>query len=121
MSLNEELNKLLNDLRSSIPELKGTLVASTDGMVVAHNVGSGDVNRMAAMVATALGLGKKICESFAGGDFSETSVSGASGQVFVYSAGSKGVLAAIVGHGANVGLIHLECRDKAKAIASLLN
>lgn len=121
MALNDELNKTLNDLRSSIPEIRGVLVASTDGMVVASNVSGGDTNRMAAMVATALGLGKKICETFGGGDLNETSVTGINGQVYIYSAGPKGVLASIVAAGANVGLLHLECRDKAKTISQILN
>ncbi len=121
MSLSEDLNQILSNLRTSVPEIRGTLVASTDGMIIASNMASGDPSRMAAMVATALGLGKKICETFGGGTLSETSVSGNEGQAFIYSAGQKGVLGVIVASGANVGLIHLECRDAVKKITSLLS
>jgi uncharacterized protein len=121
MALNDDLNKVLSDLRSAIPEIRGTLVASLDGMVISSNVSGGDTSRMAAMVATALSLGKKICDTFAGGDLNETSISGTAGQVFIYAAGPRSVLAAIVGAGSNIGLLHLESREKAKQIAQLIN
>ena len=121
MSLTDDLNNILGNLRSSVPEIKGALIASTDGMIISSHVTSGDPSRMAAMIATALGLGKRICETFAGGTLTETSVSGTEGQAFIYSAGSKAVLGVIVAAGANVGLIHLECRDAAKKISQVLN
>lgn len=119
MSISDNLGSILNELRANVPDIVATMVASTDGLAIAHNITSGDPARMAAMVATALGLGKRICDSFGGGAFSETSISGESGQVYVYSAGS-GVLAVIAKSGANVGLIHLESRDAARRVASIL-
>lgn len=89
-------------------------------MIIASNVSSGDSNRMAAMVATSLGLGKRMCEAFGAGNLSETSVSGDAGQVFIYGAGTKGVLAVIGAPGGNVGLLHLEARGSARRIADLL-
>ena len=118
MARNTELEGVLQGLRSAIPEIQGALVASIDGLVIASNM-QGDANRMAAMIATALGLGMRICDTFSAGDLSETSVTGVSGQVYVYSTGPKGVLAVAAVTGANVGLIHLECRDAAKKIAAI--
>lgn len=121
MSLNEQLNGILAGIRTSIPEIKGALIASNDGMVVASNIQGGDPARMAAMVATALGLGKRICDTFGGGNLNETSISGSDSQVYIYATGAKGVLAVISASGANVGLIHIECRDAASKIQQLLN
>lgn len=119
MSISDQLITILNELRQAIPEVGSALVASSDGLAIAHNVSTGEPARMAAMVATALGLGKRICDSFGSGNFSETSVTGDGGSVYIYSAG-KGVLAIIAQSGANVGLIHLEARTAAKKIASVL-
>lgn len=121
MNVSEQLQTVLSELRASIPELRGALVASSDGLAIAHNVSAGDPARLAAMVATALGLGKRICDSFGGGNLSETSISGDSGQVYVYAAGTQGVLAVIAASGSNVGLIHLEARDAARRIAAVLS
>jgi predicted regulator of Ras-like GTPase activity (Roadblock/LC7/MglB family) len=121
MAINDELLTVLSNLRAAVPELKGALVASADGLAIAHSLQQGaDSARMAAMVATALGLGKRICDTFGGGALGETSISGDSAQVFIYSAGGRGVLAVIASAGANIGLIHLEARDAAKAIAQIL-
>ncbi|WP_178087068.1 roadblock/LC7 domain-containing protein, partial [Methylacidimicrobium tartarophylax] len=69
---------------------------------------------------TALGLGRRICETFGGGEFRETSVSGDQGQMYIYSAGSKAVLGVVARLGANVGLIHLEARDVASQVSQVL-
>lgn len=120
MALSEQVQTVLGELRSAIPEIKGALIASSDGLAIAHDVSTGDPNRMAAMVATALGLGRRIAETFGAGTMSETSVAGDTGQVFVYSAGTKGVLAVVAPAQANVGMIHIEARSAAQKIAGIL-
>jgi uncharacterized protein len=121
MSKQETLQSAIATLRSAIPELKGALVATTDGLALVHSLSSGeDPNRVAAMAATALGLGKRISDTLNGGDLSETSVTGTNAQIFLYATGGKGVLAVVAAAGANVGLIHMEARDAARKIAEAL-
>lgn len=72
------------------------------------------------MAATALGLGKRIAETLGAAEFTETSVSGKDGNVYIYATGPKGVLAVITQPDANLGLLHLEARDAARTIASIL-
>jgi len=121
MSKQETLYQTINQLRASIPELRGAIVASSDGLAIAHSLSNGeDPNRVAAMAATALGLGKRISESLNAGSLTETSVSGTNAQIYLYAAGQKGVLAVVAPAGANIGLIHMEAREAAKAIASIL-
>jgi uncharacterized protein len=117
----EQLHQALAALRSAIPEVRGALVASSDGLPMAQNLsGSEDPNRVAAMAATALGLGKRISDTLNAGALQETSVSGSDGQVYLYATGAKGVLVVVTPANANVGLIHLEARDAAKRIAGIL-
>ncbi|WP_018290646.1 roadblock/LC7 domain-containing protein [Verrucomicrobium sp. 3C] len=120
MAVADDLNTLLGRLRTSVPELSAALVATTDGLPIAHSMNAGDANRLAAMAATALGLGRRICETYGGGEFRETSVSGDQGQMYIYSAGSKAVLGVVARLGANVGLIHLEARDVASEVSQVL-
>lgn len=120
MSVSDQLQQLLQEVRSAVPELKGAMVASTDGLAIAHSMSAGDPARMAAMVATALGLGKRISDTFGGGAFNETSVTGTDSAVYIYSAGNRGVLAVIAPSGANVGLINLEARSAAQKISQVL-
>ncbi|MDZ7704086.1 MAG: roadblock/LC7 domain-containing protein [Trueperaceae bacterium] len=120
MSKQAELQSIIDNLRNAIPELRGAIIASSDGLAIAQSLSSGDPNRVAAMAATALGLGKRITDTLGAGTLSETTVSGNEGQIFLYSAGTKGVLALIAKSGANVGLINLEARDAAQSITLLL-
>jgi uncharacterized protein len=121
MNKQETLMHTLEALRRAIPELRGALVATSDGLAIAHVLGNNeDPNRVAAMAATALGLGKRISDTLNAGTLTETSVTGTTAQVYLYAAGTKGVLAVVAPAGANVGMIHLEARDAARVIAEAL-
>jgi predicted regulator of Ras-like GTPase activity (Roadblock/LC7/MglB family) len=116
----DALKSQLESLRNSIPELRGVLLASNEGLPVAHSLSNGtDPNRVAAMAAAASGLGRRISESMATGVLSEVSIRGDDGVLFVYSAGAKAVLAVMGPMGSNAGLIHLEARGIAKEIGDL--
>lgn len=117
----EILNNTLMTLRGSMPELRGALVATADGLPIAQSFSDAtDAGRVAAMAATALGLGKRINDTLGAGDLSEMSVSGLDGQVFIYSVGAKGALAVVAPAGVNLGLLHMEARDTAKTLALVL-
>ena len=120
MSKQEVLNSTLAALRASLPELKGVLVATSDGLPIAQAMNANaDANRVAAMAATALGLGKRINDTLGAGVLTEMSVSGTDGQVFFYAAG-RGVLAVVAPSGMNLGLLMMEARDAAANIATVL-
>lgn len=120
-SKQETLLTTLHTLRGNLPELRGALVATVDGLPIAQTFADGtDANRVAAMAATALGLGKRINDTLGAGELSEMSVTGLDGQVFVYATGKKGVLAVVTPPGMNLGLLHMEARDAARTVAVVL-
>ena len=120
-SKTERLGSILTNLRSSMPELRGALIATADGLPIAQSFSDNtDANRVAAMAATALGLGQRINDTLGAGNLSEMSVSGLNGQVFIYSVGAKGALAVVTPAGVNLGLLHMEARDAAQAVANVL-
>src|SRR5215469_13850749 len=115
MAKGEALKGHIEALRNAIPELKGVLLASNEGLPIAHSLSNGsDPNRVAAMAAAASNLGRRISESMATGGLSEVSIRGEDGMLFIYSAGPKAVLAVMGAMGLNAGLIHLEARTTAK-------
>ena len=120
MAKGEALRAALETLRNAIPELTGVLLASNEGLPIAHALTNGaDPNRVAAMAAAASALGRRISETMSTGNLGEVSVQADEGSLFVYSAGSKAILAVISPHGGNTGLIHLEGRATAKEIGNL--
>ena len=120
MSRQETLAQLIKELRQAVPELRGAMVASTDGLSLASDLSETEAARTAAMAATALGLGKRIAQTSSLGGLEEVVVRGQEGYLVVYSAGEKGVLAVAAPMGANLGLIHLEARGAAQRIAQAL-
>jgi len=116
----EALKNQLEALRTAIPELKGVLLASNEGLPIAHSLSNGtDPSRLAAMAAAATSLGRRVSENIHGGTLGEVSVQAEEGSLFVYSAGSKAILAVLSPQGGNAGLIHLESRDAARQIGDL--
>jgi uncharacterized protein len=120
MAKQDALKNHIETLRTAIPELKGVLLASNEGLPIAHSLSNGsDPNRVAAMAAAASNLGRRISESMSTGTLGEVSIRADEGVLFVYCAGPKAVLCVMGPQGANAGLIHLEARSTATEIGSL--
>ena len=120
MARHEALKTQIEALRDAIPDLKGVLLASNEGLPIAHSLSNGsDPNRVAAMAAAASGLGRRISDSMSVGNLGEIAVRGDEGWLFIYSAGPKAVLAILAPQTANAGLVHLEARAAAKEIGDL--
>lgn len=121
MALGEQLTTHIEALRNAVPELKGVLLASNEGLPIAHSLsGAADANEVAAMATAAWSLGRRISDSIGAGVSSEVSIQAEDGTLFVYSAGTKAVLAVSSPRGGNAGLIHLEARTAANKIGDLL-
>jgi uncharacterized protein len=120
MAKAEALKIALESLRSAVPELKGVLLASNEGLPIAHAFTNGaDPNRVAAVAAAASSLGRRVSESIQSGTLSDVAIQAEQGSMFVYSAGPKAVLAVLGPQDGNAGLIHLEARTTAQEIADL--
>jgi predicted regulator of Ras-like GTPase activity (Roadblock/LC7/MglB family) len=116
----EVLKSQLESLQNAVPELKGVLLASNEGLPIAHSFTNGtDPNSVAALAAAVSGMGRKVTDKLNTGTLGEVSIQSEGGALFVYSAGSKAILAVLTPQGANAGLIHMEARQAAKDIGEL--
>ena len=117
----EILNNTLMTLRGSMPELRGALVATADGLPIAQSFSDAtDAGRVAAMAATALGLGKRITERTNLGGLAEAVIRGDNGYLVVYAAGKDAVLVLSGPIDSNLGLMRLEARVAAVDIKQIL-
>ncbi len=118
----DDLQKDLDNLRAAVPEVRGVVLATHDGQPIAHSLPEdADPNRIAVIAAAASSLGRKAIDTLSVGSLIEISLSGSDGQLFLYNAGGRAVLAVIGPSGANTGLIHLEARWAAREIGERLN
>ncbi len=121
MSKQDALKTQIEDLCNSMPELQGVLLASSDGLPIAHSLANGgDPARIAAMAVAAANLGSRVSDTISTGAMTEVNIRASDGDIFVYAAGEKAVLAVIGPKGANAGLIHIEAHGAAEEIAGLL-
>jgi len=110
----------LKALRERVPQLTGALVASSDGLLIAHDLPENiEPNGMAALSASQLALSYRLATTAHGGGFHEVVVRGTEGHVVVYAAGWTS-LTVLAGPDANVGRLHLESRPVARTIADHL-
>ncbi|MFI1968643.1 roadblock/LC7 domain-containing protein [Streptomyces cinnamoneus] len=109
----------LQGLRVRVPHLTGAMVASTDGLVIAHLVTGMEPDGVAALTAAALGVGSRLAAAVGHGGFRELLVCGDQGYVATYAAGSACVLTLLASSDANVGRLNLEARRAGARIAAL--
>ncbi|MEV3921046.1 roadblock/LC7 domain-containing protein [Actinomadura coerulea] len=111
----------LRALRARVPQLGGSLVASVDGLLIAHDLpGSVEPAGMAAVTATGLSLAHRIAQTAHGGAFHEVVIRGVDGYVVIYAAGPTASLTVLADPDVNVGRLHLESRPAARTIAACL-
>lgn len=116
----EQLGAIIASMHEAIPELFGVMIASVDGLAVAHDLPEADAERIAAMAATALGLGARITERTSLGTLTETIIRGTQGQLVVSSAGNDAVLVLVGPLTANLTLMRIEARVATVQINALL-
>ncbi len=107
----------LRSLRDSVVGVHGSLVATSDGLLVTHDIPDMEPTRIAAIVAATLGLASQATQTTDRGSFREAVARGSDGYLVVYAAGRNAVVAVIGAHELNVGMLHYEMRDMIGRIA----
>lgn len=120
MRKQEEFNVVLSSLRKEVPEARGSILASPDGLSLAFDMPESEAPRIAAMAATALGLGKRIVQGTQNGNLQEIVVRGSDGYLTLYAVGTKAVLAVSAQPDANLGLLHLVARQSVSELEKIL-
>ena len=115
-----ELKQVILELRRGSRDVSGVMLASSDGLPLAHDLPPDHHLQTAAMAATAVGLSRRIVETFGHGGFEEAVVRGRDGYLVVYSAGPRAVLAVLASGQANLGLLHHLARRTASRVSELL-
>lgn len=115
-----ELTRIIVDLQQAIPDLEGVMIASVDGLAIAHDFPEEDADRIAAMAATALGLGARIADRTNLGELAEAVIRGEHGYLVVYDAGETAVLVLLGPLDSNLGLMRIEARVAAVEIKQVL-
>lgn len=121
----DEVLAELHRLREQMDRVEGSIVATTDGIVVAHDLGAAETygvepEGVAALAAVNLGLSQRITDTASHGELRETVVRGTFGQVATYAAGERALLTVLVRSGEDISPLHDRAREVADRVALLL-
>jgi len=121
LSMTEKIKKSIAELYNDIPEIKGVAVATLDGLPLVTDI-KGDLTgeRVSALVATAVSLGKRIMPSLNLGDVTEMSLSSQESKLFLYLIGNSSALCIIAPREINLGMMMLKAGIIARKLVTII-
>ncbi|MEV0196972.1 roadblock/LC7 domain-containing protein [Nonomuraea sp. NPDC050691] len=119
VELHDEVLKEMVLLRERTPDISGSVACTVDGLAVACDPTVGDGERTAALTAALLAMSRRMLSMSGRGDLEETLISGTAGFAAFYAAGPTIVLTVLAQPGTNLGLLRLEGRKTAAAVAAI--
>ncbi len=115
------ISATLNELNGSSADIEASAVISTDGLVVASLLPQTmDEDRVGAMAAAMLSLGERTAHELARGELEQVLIKGTKGYVLMTHAGPNTVVSVVAKSSAKLGLIFLDIKRAAEAIAKLI-
>ena len=117
-SLTERVRAELELIRSSVAGVYGSLVATSDGFLVAHDLPDLEPTEIAALVATTRALASRTTLAGGRGEFREALSRGSLGYLAAYAAGSSAIVAVIGTNELNVGMLQIRTREIVQRIAA---
>lgn len=110
----------LGNLRTRVPELRGSVLATADGMVVAHDSHGIEPDSLAALAAAHLALARRFAHAVNQGELRESVVECDGGYITSYTAGPNALLTLVASGDANLAMVHLEARRCVRRLVALL-
>lgn len=121
ISYREVLTSILREMESKAPEIEGSVVFRSDGLILATALPE-DLDRdlIAAMSASVFGVSVRVLEELKGGSMESAIIRGTDRILMLVSVLPEISLAAIAHKDANLGLIYVEMKRAADKIRSTL-
>jgi predicted regulator of Ras-like GTPase activity (Roadblock/LC7/MglB family) len=120
-NLRKQLEEVLKSLEDADPDIEGSALVRTDGLVMASAIHKdADESLIAAMSAALLNIGSRSVAELERGGLDKVIVSGTKGDVVLTSVAGEAVLSTITKPGANLGLVLVEMKRCSGKLGSAL-
>ncbi len=116
-----DIQERLAALRGSQPEVRGAVLARTDGTVIASALGpglDGSAPSASAMVAALLGIARRVAAMVGDGGLDEVVLNTSTGTVVVRAVGDDEVLTLLADARLNLARMQLELRHVVPELAA---
>jgi predicted regulator of Ras-like GTPase activity (Roadblock/LC7/MglB family) len=120
MTVDPAVLEELSRLRTRLPELSASVLASADGMVLAHDAHGVETDSLAALAAAHLALARRFAHAVNRGELRESVVECDLGYITSYTAGPNALLTLVTSGNANLALVHHEARRCVRRLVALL-
>jgi len=120
MTVDPAVLEELDRLRGRMPELSGSVLATTDGLVVAHDAHDIEPDSLAALAAAHLALARRFAHAVNHGELRESVVECDRGFITSYTAGPNALLTLVTSGAANLAMVHLEARRCVRRLVKIL-
>jgi uncharacterized protein len=109
-AVEELIHAELQSIKDNVAGVLGSVVATSDGFVVAHDVPDGEPAQIAALAATTYALAFRATLATGRGQFRDTVTRGSHGYLAIYALGDTAVVAVIGTPQLNVGMLQFHAR-----------
>ena len=115
--MTEPIAEELRMIRQNVPGIRGSITATRDGLLVAHDVHELEPTGIAALVAALHAVAARASLSTEGGQLREVISRGTDGYLAVYAAGNAAIVAVLGTNDMNVAMLNLQARRMIDRIA----
>jgi uncharacterized protein len=107
----------LRSIKDNVTGVLGSVVATSDGFLIAHDLPDGEPQQVAALAATTHALALRATLTTGRGQFHDTVTRGSHGYLAIYSLGDSAVVTIIGTPKLNVGMLQFHARDVVSHLA----
>ena len=119
MNVENQVRAELADLSSSVTGVEGCVVATSDGLLVAHVLPEQEQSQVAALISTLAAVARQAVNLTGRGTLYEAAIRGTTGYLAVYTLGDGAVLAILGRPELNIALLQLRTRPVVDRLTEL--
>ena len=116
-SVSDPIAEELRLIRQNVPGVRGSITATSDGLLVAHDMHGLEPTQVAALVAATHAVAVRASLSTECGHLKEVITRGADGYLAVYAAGGPVIVAVLGTSELNVAMLNFRARTMIERIA----
>ena len=121
VAIHQRIQGPLEELSLATRGIRGCLLATADGVAMVQRNLDGQAESLAALSASALGIGRKVSEVGECGHLEEICFKGVEGWVSVVAVGTRAVLATVAYEGCSIGMVMYYSRKYADELLTIID
>ncbi len=120
--MTQEVNQILNELKTSAPDVIGAAIVRGDGLLVGSSLPRKiDEDLVGGMTASMFGVGERIAAELMLSEMEQVYVRSPEGYVIVHAIDEERSLVMLVSHNAKLGLVLLVMKRAASQLAGIFS